>query len=263
MFFWFSRYLISFWKIFLKFSAYQSIQDEYKTSLFQRWDVVNSINLWVRSYACDVTSRFTNWFSIFVKKCSTCDAKNATNWTSHAILWIIVFSTSLSQLITNKFFLLCMIFSMHYCCSDAQYMLLSRRSTQRRLMFNLCRSRFRRKFESKSSKLTFEKNEKWDFIINRSNQNLKCVKFKWFKQISWRFTFLLIFLKIIFLCRRCLYFRMKRSIRVRRVKNILRRIKKMTRTTTTMMKKTTMKMTKTMTMMKMTKRKRNVKTKMK
>jgi hypothetical protein len=129
VFFWSFRYLISFWKIFLKFSAHWSIQDECKTSLLQRCNVVNSINLWVRSFTCDVISRFTNWFLISVKRCSTCDAKNATNWANHAILWIIVLSTSLSQLITDRFFLLFMIFSMHHCCSDARYMLLSRRLT--------------------------------------------------------------------------------------------------------------------------------------
>jgi hypothetical protein len=130
-------------------------------------------------------------------------------------------------------------------------------------MFSLRRSKSRRKFESKSSKLTFEKNEKWDFIINRRSQTLKCVKFRRFKQISWWFTFLLTFLKIISLCRRCFCFRMKRSIRVRRVKNTLRRVKKKIKTATTMMKKAAMRITKTMKMMKTTKRKQSVKMKIK
>ncbi len=216
----------------------------------------------MRSHACDVANKFTNWLSISVKKCSTCDAKDAANWASHAILWVILLSTSLSQLITNRSLLLCMIFSMHYCCSDARYMLLSRRLTQRRLMFSLRRSKSRRRFESKSSRLTFERNERWHFIINRSSQNLKCVKFKRFRQISWRFTLLLTFLKIISLCRRCLCFRVRRSIRVRRVENILRRVKKMTRTAAAMMKRTAMRMKKTMRMMRATKRRRSVKTKM-
>jgi hypothetical protein len=191
----------------------------------------------MRSRACDEKSRFTNEFSIFVKKCLMCDVKNAANWANYAILWIIVLSTSLSQFIANRFFLLCMIFWMHYCCSDEQYMLSSRRWTQRRLMLNLRRSRSRHKFESKSSKLTFEKIEKWSFIINRSSQNLRCVNFRRFKHISWRFTLLLTFLQIISLCQRCLCFRVRRSIRVRRVEYILTRIKKMIWTTTTMMKK--------------------------
>jgi hypothetical protein len=130
-------------------------------------------------------------------------------------------------------------------------------------MHNLRRSKSRRKSLSKSSKLKFEKNERWNFIINRSSQSLKCVKFRRFKQISWRFTFFLTFLKIISLCRRCFYSRIRRSICARRVKNILRRVKKMTKTRTTIMKRRTIKMTKTIKMMKTTKRKRNVKTKMK
>ncbi len=119
----------------------------------------------MRSHACDVASKFTNWFSISVKRCLTCDAKNAANWANHATLWVIVLLTSLSQLITNRFFLLCMIFSMHYCYNDARYMLLSRRLTQRRLMFNLRRSRSRRKFEFVEINIR----KKWKMIFHHQS----------------------------------------------------------------------------------------------
>ncbi len=131
-------------------------------------------------------------------------------------------------------------------------------------MLSLFFFKYRRKFESRSWKLIFEKRVKWDFIINRSNQNLRCVKFKSFKRKEWRYTRLLIFWKIISLCRRCFCCRMRYLIRVQRVENVLCRrhvmmMKKMTMKTRRMIKMKTM-MTKIIktTMLKITKRKRHV-----
>ncbi len=131
-------------------------------------------------------------------------------------------------------------------------------------MFSLFFFRCRRKFKSRSWRFIFERRAKWNLIINRSNQSLRCVKFRSFKQIRWRYTRLLIFWEIIFLCRRCFCYRMRHLIRVRRVENVFCRrhvmmMKKMTTKTRRMMKMKAMitKMMKT-TMSKTTKRKRHV-----
>jgi hypothetical protein len=89
-----------------------------------------------------------------------------------------------------------MIFWTRYFCNVAQFFQLSRRSTQRRLMFSLFFFKFRRKSESRLWNFIFERHARWNFIINWSNQSLKCVKFRSFKRIRWRYTRLLIFWKI-------------------------------------------------------------------
>ncbi len=127
-------------------------------------------------------------------------------------------------------------------------------------MFSLSFFKCRRKIESRSWRLIFEKRAKWDFIINRSNQNLKCVKFRSFKQIRWRYIRLLIFWKIIFLCRRCFCCWMRHLIRARRVENVFCRRHAMMMRKVTMMTRRMMKMKAMMKtiMSKTTKRKRHV-----